>query len=166
MINMEAKIKDPKRIAMGKKNRKKGGDFERDVRADLESQGYIVSKWSNNVQCEGMNDDGTWEKQDTKKKYKEYRGLSLCVAKHKFNPFNKVMTMGTGLPDFIAYKYLGVFKGVRASEVIGVESKSGKYLDSEERTKLLWLLSNNIFSKILIAYKNKETNELEYMEFK
>ena len=148
----------------GKKNRKKGGDFEREVRADMESKGYIVSKWSNNVECEGMNEDGTWEKQDTKKKYKAYRGLSLSPAKHKFNPFNKVMTLGTGLPDFVVYKHVGIFKGKAVSEVIGVESKINGYLDQEEKAKLLWQLQNNVFSKVLIA--KKEDGEIKYDEFK
>ena len=47
----------------GKKNRQAGARFELKTRKDLESQGWIVDKWSNNVDI-GNN--------------------SLIPAKHKF----------------------------------------------------------------------------------
>lgn len=34
----------------GKKSRKSGAEFERRVRADLESKGWVVDKWSNQVE--------------------------------------------------------------------------------------------------------------------
>ena len=34
----------------GKKNRQAGARFELKVRKDLESKGWIVDKWSNNVE--------------------------------------------------------------------------------------------------------------------
>ena len=132
----------------GKRNRKKGGDFEREVRAELESKGYIVSKWSNNVECiveDNVNLPGK----------KIYKCAKLIPAKHKFNPFNKVMSMGTGFPDFIAYKKVG--KGFM---ILGVEAKSNGYLDQEEKSKCRWLRSNNIW----IA--KKDTSGIKYEEFK
>jgi len=136
----------------GKRNRKKGGDFEREVRTDLEAQGYIVSKWSNNVEC-------TKEDNVNLPGKKIYQCVKLITAKHKFNPFNKVMTMGTGFPDFIAYKRDG--DGFR---VLGVEAKSNGYLDQEEKAKCRWLLSNDIFDKIWIGKKDEK--EIKYVEFK
>ena len=38
--------------AQGKKNRALGSDTELRVRRDLESQGWIVDKWNNNVNFE------------------------------------------------------------------------------------------------------------------
>ena len=37
------------KVKQGKKNRASGQRFERKVRADLESKGFIVDRWSNNV---------------------------------------------------------------------------------------------------------------------
>lgn len=65
----------------GKKNRASGADFERRVRKDLEEKGWIVAKWTNNV-SEGK----------------------LVPAKHKFRGVGIPMAIGTGFPDFIAFK--------------------------------------------------------------
>ena len=43
------KLKDPKRVSQGKKNRAAGARFELKVRKDLEDKNWIVSKWMNNV---------------------------------------------------------------------------------------------------------------------
>ena len=137
----------------GKRNRKKGGDFERLVRADLEAQGMTVSKWSNNIECVAEDDINNPGK-------KKYICSKLIPAKHKFNPFNKVMTMGTGFPDFIAYK-----KTNNQWTILGVEAKSNGYLDQEEKSKCRWLLKNNIFDNIWIANKNKD-GKIDYEEFK
>lgn len=45
-------VKNPEKVKQGKTNRKKGGDFELKVRHDLESKGWTVSKWQNNVELE------------------------------------------------------------------------------------------------------------------
>lgn len=132
----------------GRKNKRNGRLFELSVRKDLEKRGWIVCKWSNNV--DSVNN-------------------SLIPAKHKFNPYNKIMSIGSGFPDFIAYK-LKVYnnspdvysKVKRKYEIIGVEAKSNGYLDKEERIKVEWLLSNEVFSKILIAKKGKKRGEILY----
>lgn len=79
----------------------------------------------------------------------------LISAKHKFNPFSKVMSMGTGFPDFVAMKRVALSNNDIVYKVIGIEVKSNGYLDSEERDKVKWLLDNNIFNKIIIAKKDK-----------
>jgi hypothetical protein len=43
-------VKDLKKVSMGKKNKRDGAKFELLVRHDLESKGWIVSKWQNNIE--------------------------------------------------------------------------------------------------------------------
>lgn len=49
---MKEKTKDQTtiKVKQGKKNRRQGAEFEKKVRADLESKGWIVDKWTNNVE--------------------------------------------------------------------------------------------------------------------
>ena len=128
----------------GKKSRRQGKAFELKVRADLEDKGWIVDRWSNNVE----ND-------------------KIVPAKSKWNNFTHSMMMGSGgFPDFIAFKQnnsliCGVYK------IIGVEVKIKGTLSKVEKEKLRWLLDNNIFSKILVASKEKEGRKVvvKYKEF-
>jgi len=124
----------------GKRNRNAGRIFETKVRAGLEAMGWIVDKWTNTV---------------------DYEKLKLVPARRKYNPFKKVMVLGTGFPDFVAIK-----KIKEGYDVIGVEVKSNGYLDKIEKGMCLWLLENKVFSKILIAKKGKKRGEVEYKEFK
>ena len=57
---------------------------------------------------------------------------------------------------------------INCYEVIGVEAKSNGILDKVEKEKCKWLLENNIFSRILIAHKEKEGRKIKvvYEEFK
>jgi len=125
----------------GKKARAAGARFELKVRKDLEEQNYVVSKWMNNVELE--------------------KNL-LVPAKRKYNPFFHALSVGTGFPDFVCFKKIGKGKNY---DVIGVEVKSRGYLDKEEKEKCNWLLKNNTFSKILIAKKNGNKREIEYVDF-
>ena len=85
----------------------------------------------------------------------------LIPAKRKYNPYRKVLGIGTGFPDFIAFKQKG-----KSYEVIGVEVKRNGWLDKSEKEKCKWYLKNKIFSKILIAKKGKKRGEIEYIDFK
>jgi hypothetical protein len=129
-------LKKKANIKRGKKSKSKGGQFEIRVRQDLEQKGYVVDKWSNNIDLE----EG-----------------KIIPAKRKFNPFNKVMTIGTGFPDFIAIQQLTK----NTYEVIGIEVKTNGTLNKKEKEKCKWLLQNNIFSNILIAKKTKEKNRIK-----
>jgi len=112
-------------IKKGRTSRAKGARFELKVREEMESRGWIIDKWSNNVDLnEGK----------------------LVKAKRKYNPFKKMLVVGTGFPDFIAFKRIGT-----NCEVIGVEVKTNGILSKEEKAKCKWLLDNNIFSEVLIA---------------
>ncbi|MGR3175084.1 MAG: hypothetical protein ACUZ8N_10850 [Candidatus Scalindua sp.] len=131
------------KVKQGKANRAKGMRFELKVRKDLESKGWIVDKWTNNVD------------------------LDWCEPYGKLHPAksNRFNLRSTGFPDFIAFK-----KMTKSSEdapgyfdLMGVEVKTNGYLSKQEKEKCSWYLENNIFSKILIA--SKDGKEIVYKEF-
>lgn len=135
---------------MGRKSRAAGMRFELRVRKDLESKGWIVDKWSNNID------------------FKHQVG-TLCPAKRKFNPFMKVLGIGTGFPDFIIFNKqsnLHTIDGEKLFKLRAVECKMNGKLDKLEKEKCKWLLENNIFSKILIASKGEKRGQIDYEEFK
>lgn len=152
----------------GRKNRARGGAFEREVRADMEKKRWFVTKWLNNVEfteteSEAINN----QLQAIGTGINAKRMAKIIPAKHIFNPFTKAMSAGNGLPDFLAFKPIKCWTTgsmQRPYEVIGVEAKVGKYLDAEEKEKFDWYLRNKIFSKILVAFKNKKRH-LEYYEY-
>lgn len=131
MFNMEKDLKK-----RGRKSRASGKRFEIEVRKDLEKRGYIVCKWTNTV---------------------DFQGNKLIQAKSKYNPFlKKIVSEGAGFPDHLAMRRL-TQKGMYM--VIGVEAKKRKYLDAMEKRMAAWLLDNNIFLKIYVAYPVKEGRE-------
>ncbi len=114
------------------------------VRKDLEEKGWVVDKWSNNVDLESGR---------------------IVGAKRMFRRFNAqmgVMTIGTGFPDFIAFERRG-----NLHKIIGVEAKANGVLSREEKKKCAWYLDSGIFSEILVARKIKEKNRVrvEYIDF-
>ena len=132
-------MKKRKNSIRGKKSRAAGARFELRVRGELEKQGWIIDKWTNNVDL-------------VEKK--------LIKSKRKFNPYSKILGIGTGFPDFIGIKRKGA-----NYDVIGIEVKGNGWLDKIEKEKCEWLLNNRIFSKILIAKKGKKRGEIEYIDF-
>ena len=155
----------------GKKNRAAGTRFELKVRKDLESKGWVVSKWMNNVEfnieMQGISNQIIPDEVVVGK---------MIPAKHKFRGPGIPMAIGTGFPDFIAIsekwhlidslKQLenSIPKGMKI--VYGIEVKSNGYLDKTEKEKCRWLLENHIFSKILIASKGEKRGEIKYKEVK
>ena len=133
--------KKKSRVAKGKLTRAQAGRFELKVRRDLESQGRVVDKWNNNVDLE----------ED-----------KLIIAKKKFNPFSKVMTIGVGFPDFISIKHVHD----ELYSVIGVEVKMNGILSKIEKEKCRWYLKNKVFSQIWIAKKGVKRGSIEYVDFK
>jgi len=129
------------KVKMGSKSRAGGSQFETRVRKDLEDKGWIVDKWSNNVDL----DEGR-----------------IVPCKRKFNPFNKVMGIGTGFPDFVCFQLMEGDK----YKVIGVEVKMNGNLSRVEKEKCVWYLDSGIFSEILVAKKVKEKNRVrvEYVD--
>jgi len=131
--------------AQGKRNRQKGIAFEAKVRENLMEMGWFVDKWTNTVDQDKNGKIG-----------------GIIPAKRKYNPFKKVMVIGTGFPDFICFKRID-----NCFDVIGVEVKANGYLDQFEKGMCLWLLENKVFSRILIARKKKDQRkiEIEYLDF-
>jgi len=141
----------------GKKSREAGQRFERKVRKNLESQGWIVDKWTDNVDLGFRPNEPS---------VVTHRPRKLIPAKS-----NKFNTRNNGFPDFIAFqcRILKNYDGEMPRslyEIIGVESKMNGYLKKEEKEKCKWLIKKNIFSKILIASRGKKRGEIIYKEFK
>ena len=128
-------MKTTSKSKRGKLARAAGARFELKVRADLENDDWILDKWTNNVDLELG---------------------KLVKAKRKFNPFIKILSIGTGFPDFVAFKQRG-----NLHEVIGVEVKANRWLDKKEKEKCKFLLDKKIFSKILKSRKSKERGKIE-----
>jgi len=176
--------------SQGKLNREAGARFERKVRKDLESKGWIVDRWTNNVK---------FPKDDLKNPKVMYIGDNTWHNSYgKLIPAKSFMgrSRTNGFPDFIVFRNINLIdisfkelpiseivsepiKGIRVSkkvlkpkkvgvlqQVIGVEVKSNGYLSKEEKEKCKWLLENNIFSKILVASKSKKRGKIKYKGFK
>jgi hypothetical protein len=126
----------------GKKNRAAGRIFETKVREDLEKMGWFVNKWVNTI---------------------DYTKNKIVPAKRKYNPFLKILAIGTGFPDFVCFKR----DSEGNYEVIGLEVKGNGYLDQVEKGMCFWLIENKVFSRILIAKKIKEgiRTKIEYINF-
>jgi len=130
----------------GKLSRAQGARFELKVRNHLEENKWITDKWTKNVDLE------------LKK---------LIPAKRKFNPFKKILSIGTGFPDFIAFKQQvdkteGDFQSYK---LIAIEAKQKGILDKVEKEKCQFLLDKNIFKHILIAKKGEKRGTIEYIDF-
>ncbi len=129
-------------VVKGRTGRARWARFELKTRENLENKGRVVDKWNNNVDLEAE---------------------KIIIAKRKYNPFSKVMTIGTGFPDFISIKHIhdGVYS------VIGVEVKMNGILSKKEKEKCAWYLENKIFSQIWIAKAVRKGRkiEIEYDDF-
>jgi len=141
------KEKTEKNIKRGRKSRASGAAFEKRVRNDLLDKGWIVDKWSNNVE---------FNIEHQRKQHLLNVVGKLIQAKNKWAGPNRPMMMSAGFPDFIAFKFYKGYNDIKTYEIIGVECKTRKYLDKEEKEKCSWYLKNHIFSRILIAFKTKE----------
>jgi len=132
--------KKQSKIKSGKKAKQSGAKFELKTRDDLQKKGWIVDKWSNNFDLESD---------------------KIIPAKRKFNPFSKIMTIGTGFPDYLCFQKMGEYY-----KVIGVECKVNGLLSKQEKQKCVRFLKSEIFSQILIAKKSNQKKEVEYEDFK
>ncbi len=122
-------------VSRGAKSKSAGNQFEARVRKDLSDKNWVVDKWSNNLDLEKN---------------------KICPAKRVFNPFKKVMTIGTGFPDFIAFQKMdGNYK------IIGVEVKMNNTLSRVEKEKCALYLKKETFNEVWIASKRKEKNRIK-----
>ena len=150
-FNEDGSIKFVKKkcVERGRSSKRSGGAFELKARKDLEERGWIVDKWSNNV---------------------DLINKKLIPVRRVFKKFKAqgelrtVGTIGTGFPDFVCFQKMkkDLFR------VIGVEVKMNGTLSREEKLKCSWLLEAGIFSEILVASKVKVKNRVrvEYANVK
>jgi len=160
-------MKDPKKVKQGKRDKAQGAQFELRVRKDLEEKGWVVDRWSNNVELGEMKfirqeqPKLTKEKDrcktfDTGEVYEQITKLIPSKVTWRRTPKGMFpMNLNSGFPDFIAFKPL-----YEKIPIIAVECKMTGKLDKLEKEKCKWLLDNNIFSKILIAEKTKVKNRI------
>jgi len=163
-------MKDPKKVAMGKKSRAAGKAFELKVAADLENDGWIVMKWSKNVELPKLEEadvinigHNSWIKRLEPSKGR------LVNTRPKFNPFTKSMMMNSGgVPDFIAFRkrlrmdYMRDIGQEVSYDIMGVECKTNGVVSSEYKNIFNWLLDYEIFNRILIARKGEKRGAIVY----
>lgn len=130
----------------GRLSRAAGARFELKVRKDLEEKGWIVDKWTKNVDLEKM---------------------EVFQARRKFIPGKGFMGLGSGFPDFIAFKQIVGRKedDFHAYKVVGVESKMNGTLEKVEKEKCYFLLEKGVFKDILIARRGEARGSIEYVDF-
>jgi hypothetical protein len=143
------KIQEKANIKKGGKSRAAGTGFELKVRKDLEKKGRIVDKWTNNIEFEKDADEQI------------IPSTGKIIISRKYNPFKKMLVIGTGFPDFISIKH--IHEGMYS--VIGVEVKMNGILSKIEKEKCAWYLKNKVFSQIWIAKKGKKRGQIEYDDF-
>ena len=140
----------------GKKNRASGKRFEIKVREDLEKNGWIVFRNSNDVEF-GF---------ETKIVH-GFVHTCFRQAKSKWNPFlNRAMMTQSGFPDFICIK-IHDLSNPQTYYVQFVECKGGdekhRNLDKEEKEKVKWI-KENLKILVIIANKGKKRGEIKYVK--
>ena len=108
--------------SQGKRNRRKGGDWEREVRKELEEDGWVVVKFANNIDLDIFKD--------------EVIGGKFIVAKPYFA--GRMMMLGAGFPDFLCYKPSPTGQ---KNKIMFVECKINGKLNKQEKEKMVWLKS-------------------------
>jgi hypothetical protein len=156
-------MKNPN-IKRGKKSRAAGKRFELKVRADLEKQGWIVDKWSNNVEFSDKLKDAIELPFGG-----EVPVGKLVPCKPKFNPFTKSLMMNSGgFPDFVCIKnsleciqHCISGRSSKIFDVQFVECKTNGYLDKTEKDKVEWI-KQNLKIPVIIASKGDKRGEINY----
>lgn len=144
----------------GKANRAAGKRFELKVRADLESEGWIVFRNSNDVEFNNLQSTSKeieiWKAKDDNSLLGRFK-----QAKSKWNPFTRcVMTMQSGFPDFLCVNPNVPMKPNNFNCMF-VECKTNGYLDKTEKIKVRWI-QEHIGIKCFIASKGEKRGEIKY----
>lgn len=150
----------------GKQNRQSGLKFERQVRADLEKRGWIVTKWMNNIEFQTVNKGVIKTINSNVKAVKTELDGKIVPAKRKYNPYKRALSIGSGFPDFVAFKINGL-----DYKVIFVEAKKSKYLDKEEKEKCKIIQEREEIPDVWIAYRATKVGDarksvIKYIRFK
>ena len=137
------------KVKQGRRNRANGASFELRVRKDLEKKGWMVDKWSNNVELPEYDIIMGTECQIGKGK--------LHPAKRKYAGPGRPMAIGTGFPDFVCISVHDL-STPQTYRVQFVECKTNGKLDKIEKQKCAWLQEQGY--SILIASKTKVKNRI------
>lgn len=160
----EAKIET--KIKMGKHSRAAGKRFELKVREKLEQEGWIVDRWTNQVEFEEFpGDDGV-----------PFTTGKLVPIRAKWNNFTKRLMMNSGgFPDFICIRYFdnlgticnvcdnAITFGGQFFEVQFVECKMNGVLDKLEKQKVEWI-KTNLKIQVIIASKGNKRGEIKCLK--
>lgn len=160
------KQKKEENVKRGKRSRAAGLRFEKKVREHLESMGWLVSKWNNNLKLTCKICKSEMHVKPDKPFCKTCDDFTeFFIEKMKPASPGRFRMMQTGFPDFIAFKYIEV-EGYEGWSLMLVESKMNDRLDKIEKVKCQWYLDNNKFLSILIASKGKKRGSIFYRDFK
>ncbi len=122
----------------GAKNRKAGKDFELKARKHFGLKGWIVDKFSSNIDLENN---------------------CFKQAGVKYIP-GRGMMPGLGFPDFLMFK-----KRVEYYQLLFVECKVNNTLTKVEKQKMQWLVDNG--HRCFVAFNNDgEIGTREFLEYK
>jgi hypothetical protein len=128
---------------LGAKSRKAGGLFELKVRKKFEKKGWIIDKFSNNIDL----DEG-----------------KFVAAKNKYIPGRGLMP-GLGFPDFVMFKIVGA-PIAEQYKLVFIECKLDiKRLTKLEKQKLDWMVKQG--HRCFTAHDNDGEIEIrEFLEYK
>lgn len=125
--------------AQGKKNRRIGAEFELAVRKKYEAKGWIVDKFSSNIDLENN---------------------CIKMAGSKYIPGRGLMP-GLGFPDFVMFQR----REFEAYQLLFIECKTNNILTKIEKQKLDWLVKQG--HRCFVAFKEeKEIAIREFLEYK
>ncbi len=167
--------KDPKQVAKGKKNKLKGARFELKVRKDLEAKGWIVDKWTNNVDLGGQDktvvkiynetDEAIEDfcealKQTKKDMIGTVCGIPVLIDKPKMHPArsNRFNMRSTGFPDFIAIRHVGRYDPRNKNFYMPPSSNFHLTVEDEDN----WTEEENKKYSELVKKENEEANKKCY----
>ena len=152
------RVKDPLKVAQGRKNRAAGARFEGKVRKYLEAAGNVVAKWQNNVDlhcnkcntiCKMKNEKALCVQCNAQLLPGEYTANGFCAAKG-----NRFLMRSTGFPDFVVIN--------PEKKIYFVESKSNGRLKPEEKEKIRWIKTQGY--DVIIAKKGDDRGEIEWTQ--
>lgn len=129
----------------GRDNRKHGLLFEAKTRKKLEKDGFVVSKWQNNVDLDKN---------------------IIHAARGKYIPGRGAMP-GLGFPDYVAFMPRNTVNGrIQGYNTIFVECKTNNKLSKVEKQKMQWLTDKG--HSCWIAYENEKGKPIfrKFVEYK
>lgn len=156
-------MKNAEKVKQGKRNRAMGADFERRVRKDLEEKGWIVDKWSNTVDLSHrttIENTATGDITQTQGK--------LIPAKRKYAGPGRPLVIGTGFPDFIAFKtrrHIISFDGATPEEMKAFKDKWNAITDKTPNETIIHSSNARVTPDIeMIAVECKTNGYLDKVE--